>query len=119
MLNPNRALLLGAHSIGCIETAAFVRAVAEGAIGGVSAAAEGDGWFVGGDGVLVTFGVDDLDETFNNQRTIITQVNCHVGHERFSFFGWNELGGEFIACSHFECESVYSTEMRMSSRRRC
>ncbi len=52
-----------------------MRAITEGPVLGLAAAAQGDDRLVGGDGELVTLGVDDRDRTLHHDGAVVAQAN--------------------------------------------
>src|SRR6476620_10949932 len=62
------------------EAAGFVRAVAEGALRRLAAAAEGDGRFVGRDFEFGAAGVDQSERAFDDERAVGAHADGDVGH---------------------------------------
>jgi hypothetical protein len=80
------------------EATGFVCAVAEGALGRLAAAAEGDGRFVSGNFEFCAARVDQFERAFDDEWAVRTQADSDVGHgeslrreSRFvwrGYFGW-------------------------------
>lgn len=78
--------------LGGDKAAAIMRAVAKGLVGGMPAAAKGDGGFVGTNRKRPPLGVDDGNRAFHDERTVVARANGHLIHVLYSLLGLLLLG---------------------------